>query len=44
MFFTSEHLADFKCNEIITGGDYNLVLDVEKEKKAALQKPTKKIA
>ena len=43
-FFTSvfEHLVDFKCDEVIIGGDYNLVLDVEKDKKVALQKHTKK--
>ena len=37
-FFTSvfNHLAYFKCNEIIIGGDFNLVLDVEKDKKGGL--------
>ena len=34
-FFTTvfSHLADFKCDEIITGDNFNLVLDVEKDKK-----------
>ena len=27
-----DHLVDFKCNDIIIGGDYNLVLDLEKDK------------
>ena len=42
-FFTSvfERLADFKCHEVIIGGDYNLVWMLRKIKKAALQKPTK---
>ena len=43
-FFTSvfERLADFKCDEVIIGGDYNLVLDVEKDKKGGLAKTHKK--
>ena len=43
-FFTSvfEHLADFQCDEVIIGGDYNLVLDVEKDKKGGLAKTHKK--
>ena len=34
-FFKSvfNHLLDFNCDEIITGGDFNLVLDIEKGKK-----------
>ena len=28
-----DHLQDFQGDEIITGGDFNLVLDVEKDKK-----------
>ena len=34
-FFTSmfNHLLDFNCDDIIIGGDFNLVLDVEKDKK-----------
>ena len=42
-FFTSvfERLADFKCDEIIIGGDFNLVLDVEKDKKGGLAKTHK---
>ena len=36
-FFTNffDHLRDFKTDDVIIGGDFNLVLDVEKEKKAA---------
>ena len=43
-FFTSvfEHLADFQCNKVIIGGDYNLVLNVEKDKKGGLAKTHKK--
>ena len=43
-FFTSvfDHLADFKCEEIIIGGDFNLVLDVEKDKKGDLARTHKK--
>ena len=43
-FFTSvfSHLADFKCDEIIIGGDFNLVLDVEKDKKGGLSRTHKK--
>ena len=43
-FFTSvfEHLADFQCDEVIIGGDYNLVLDVEKDKKRWPCKNTQK--
>ena len=37
-FFTSvfEYLVDFQCDEVIIGGDYNLVLDVEKDKKESI--------
>ena len=28
--------ADFKCDDIIIGGDYNLVLDLEKDKMGGL--------
>ena len=37
-FFTTffEHLTDFNCEDIIVGGDFNLVLDVEKDKKGGL--------
>ena len=31
-----EHLTDFNCEDIIVGGDFNLVLDVEKDKKGGL--------
>ena len=42
-FFTAvfEHLADFQCDEVIIG-DYNLVLDAEKDKKGGLAKTHKK--
>ena len=33
-----EHLTDFKCDDVIIGGDYNLVLDTEKDKKGGLAK------
>ena len=35
-------MADFKCDEIIIGGDFNLVLDVEKDKKGGLTRTHKK--
>ena len=35
-------MADFKCDEIIIGGDFNLVLDVEKDKKGGLARTHKK--
>ena len=43
-FFTTvfEHLIDFKCEETIIGGDFNLVLDVEKDKKCGLARTHKK--
>ena len=34
LFF--DHLHDFKCEEIIVGGDFNLVLNVEADKKGGL--------
>ena len=42
-FFTSvfEHLDDFKYEGIIIGGDYNLVLDIENDKKGGLAKTQK---
>ena len=27
------HLSNFKCDEVIIGGDFNLVLDIETDKK-----------
>ena len=33
-----DHLQDFQGDEIIIGGDFNLVLDVEKDKKGRLAK------
>ena len=38
-----ERLPDFKCDEVIIGGDYNLVLDVEKDKKRRPCKNPQKI-
>ena len=32
------HLSNFKCEEIIIGGDFNAVLDVEKDKRGGLAK------
>ena len=31
-----DHLHDFACEEIILGGDFNLVLDVKEDKKGGL--------
>ena len=31
-----DHLSSFKCEEIIIGGDFNLVLHVEKDKRGGL--------
>ena len=44
IFFTSffDHLSDFKCEEIIIGGDFNLVLDLEKDKKGGLARTHQK--
>ena len=43
-FFTSgfNQLLDFKCKEIIVGGDFNLVLDVNNDKKGGLARSHKK--
>ena len=43
-FFTSvfNRLLDFKCEEIIVGGDFNLVLEVNKDKKGGLARSHKK--
>ena len=44
-FFTSvfNQLLDFKCEEIIVGGDFTLVLDVDKDKKGGLARTHKKL-
>lgn len=34
LFF--DHLYDFECNEIIIGGDFNLVLNIDMDKKGGL--------
>ena len=34
----AEHIEDFQKDEIVIGGDFNLVLDVEKDKKGGLPK------
>ena len=31
-----DHLSDFNCDDIVVGGDYNLVLDLEKDKRGGL--------
>lgn len=43
-FFTSvfNRLLDLKCEEVIVGGDFNLVLDVDKDKKGGLARTLKK--
>ena len=33
-----DHLRDFQCDEIIIGGDFNLVLDLDIDKKVATLK------
>jgi len=33
-----DHLADFQGEDIIIGGDYNLVLDLDKDKRGGLSK------
>ena len=39
IFFTSvNHLLDFNCEEIIMGGDFNVVLDIEKDKKGGIKR------
>ena len=45
-FFTNffDHLRDFKGDDVIIGGDFNLVLDVEKDKKGRLAKTHKQSA
>ena len=43
-FFKSffEHLSDFQCEGIIIGGDFNFVLDLEKDKKGGLARTHRK--
>ena len=36
-----DHLSNFKCEEIIIGGEFNLVLDVEKDKRGGLARTHK---
>jgi len=45
-FFTNffDHLRDFKGDDVIIGGDFNRVLDVEKDKKGGLAKTHKQSA
>ena len=33
----ADHMKDFQKDEIIIGGDFNLVLDVQKDKKGGLR-------
>ena len=35
-----DHLNDFKCDEVIIGGDFNLVLDLDTDKKRRLRQNT----
>ena len=43
----SNYLQDFQCDEIITGGDFNLVRDIKKDKRggalARLKTPSKRL-
>ena len=43
-FFTSvfDHLSDYNCEQVIIGGDFNLVPEVEKDKKGGLARTHKK--
>ena len=41
-FFFSDHLLSFKCEEIIIGGDFNIVLDVKKDKRSGLARTHQK--
>lgn len=40
--FVFNQLFDFKCEEIIVGGDFNLVLNVDKDKKGGFVRFYKK--
>ena len=33
-----DHLSDFRCDELIIGGDFNLILDLDKDKKGGRYK------
>ena len=33
-----DHIADFRCDHLIIGGDFNLVLDLNKDKKGGRSK------
>ena len=35
------HLSDFNCDDIVIVGDFNLVLDLEKDKRGGLSKTIK---
>ena len=37
------HLSDFKCEDIVIGGDYNLVLDLDTTREGAVLKHTKTV-
>ena len=39
-----DHLHDFACEEIILGGDFNLVLDVKEDKKGGLPRTNQNVA
>ena len=35
-----DHLSDFQCDDLIIGGDFNLILDLDKDKKITMGKWT----
>jgi len=37
-----EHLLDFECDEVIIGGDFNLVLNIDMDKIGALARTNSK--
>ena len=37
------HLHDFQCDELMIGGDFNLVLDIDKDKKGGRYRTQLKI-
>ena len=36
--FLFDHLRDFQCDDLITDGDFNLILDLDKDKGMAATK------
>ena len=39
-----DHLNDFKCDEVVIGGDFNLVLDLDIDKKRRSRQNTYRIS